>query len=468
MPSEPTPNHRERARSYGCSVCALIAALLLVACEAPSVIRATPEASPEALMTPTSSAGGSPTSIPAPPIADGRRIERIAFAASVDRDGKPVTETSVFSESPEQMYLCVQIRDVQLGTQFRAYWFEDGKIIGQSDALATRDDEVVWVALGYRPIAALNPASEHSVELQIDTQTVDRFLFRVGVGDTEDVVAQAAFASGFDALGKPVDVRRSFSEDASELRLLARISRQIDPVGMIFTSIWYRGDTAIAYINPQRIGEDEEPDVPSSSATATPASVLDRPSTVLEFTYTPNGTLPRGNYRASILLNGTEVRSVPFEVSDAASAEVPDGEDEEDRDETEEPVDEPDDNVDDTPPSIGQLVITAQVDDLTSEPDAVNIWVWEGRVRTSQALFATFSVNDLAKDDDVRLVVERDGVTIDTIEIEHEAIDDGWVATEIEIAMPSQAGRMYTYTVTVEIDGESVAERAFEVWGVGS
>jgi len=435
--------------------------VLSAACEAPSVIRATPPATTKELVTPTVAVAGSPTAVPAPAPVVGGQIERIAFATRVDRNGEPAEETSVFPETPEQMYLCVQVRDVELGTQFRAYWFADGQIIGQSDALATRADDVVWVTLGYRPIAALSPTSEHSVELQIDTQTVDRFVFRVGVGDAEDVVAQAAFASGFDAAGKPVDEQHVFAEDASELRLLARMSRQVDTAGMLFTSIWYRGETAIAYINPERVSVD---DTTAATPSPTPILPLPRVSTVLEFAYAPTGPLPRGNYRVSLLLNGTEVRSVPFEIGDAAAVKESgdDGRGGEDESDDEEAPDAS------GLPTIGQLVVTAEIDDETNEPVAVNIWVWEGRARSRQELFATFSVNDLDGGDDVRVTIERDGETFDTIEIEHVGLDAGWLAAAFDITLPSQAGRMYSYTVTIEINGENVAERSFEVWGVNS
>ena len=457
MHSEATGNHRARAVDYLRIAGVLLLALIVGACEAPSVIRATPQGSPEALLTPTPQATATPTS-PAPVSASTRQIEHIAFATQVKRDGEPVQETSVFPETPEQMYLCVQVRNVALGTRFRAYWFSDGQIIGQSDALATRDDEVVWVALGYRPIAALSPTSEHSVELQIDTQTIDRYLFRVGVGDAKDVVAQAAFASGFDAAGKPVDVRNAFPEDTTELRVLARISRQVDSTGMIFTSIWYRGDTAIAYVNPETVVPEDSPDAtatPASGvATATPARV----STVLSFTYTPGSALPRGDYRVSLLLNGTEVRSIPFVVGSDAAGTAPDddGPDTEDR---------PNDGAD-TAAKIAQLVITAEIDGETSEPAAVNIWVWEAGVRETQTLYATFSIDNLYASNDVRVKIDRDGDEVDEIDVDHGDVESGWVAAEFEISTPRHAGRMFKYTVTVEINGDVAAERSFEVWAV--
>lgn len=460
MHSEPIGNPRARAANCALVLCCLIAAVLAGACAAPSVIRATPPASPEALVTQPAPGVGSPTSTPEPDVSDARQIERVAFATRIDSAGGPVEETSVFAESPGQMYLCVQLRDVELGTSFRAYWFENGQIIGQSDALATRDDEIVWVALVYRPIAALSPTSEYSVELQVDEQTVDRFVFRVGVGDADDVVAQAAFATGFDAAGKPVDIRRIFADDTAELQLLARISRQIDPRGMLFTSIWYRGDTAIAYVNPVTLASDDV----ESTATPTTATATETPgraSTVLAFTYKPNGKLPRGNYRVSLLLNGTEVRSIPFVVGDATVAEKP----EEPADVVPVEPDDPNDRAAESEATLGQLVITADVD-ANNEPTEVNIWVWEGPVRTTQALFATFSVSNLAQDDDVTLTFARDDEVFDTRAAEHEALDTGWIATEFEISMPRRSGRMYTYTVVVQINGESVAERTFEVWAV--
>jgi hypothetical protein len=395
--------------------------------------------------------------IPAPVAQAQRTVERVAFATRVRRNGEPMDERSGFSESPAQMYLCVQVRDIELGTRFRAYWFSEGQIIGQSDALATREDDVVWVALGYRPIAALDPTRQHSVELQIDTQTIDRYYFRVGAGEAADVIAEAAFTTGFNEAGKPVDTRDTFAEDEAELRLLARISRQVDPTAMLFTSVWYRGDTTIAWISPETLPNDATPGDDSEQAEGTPATAI-RPSTVLAFTYQPNSPLPRGSYRVALLLNGTEIRSIPFTVGDAAApTEDAPGDD---------PADDSSPDQEAEAAIVEQLVITAAVDPDTGEPAAVNIWVWEDGVREEQELYATFSVTDLAADDEVIIAIERDGDIVDTLRVEHQGLQRGWVATAFEIDTPRVAGTMARYRVVIEINGRAKAERAFEVWAV--
>ena len=267
-------------------------ALLLSACTTPEIIRETPQPDSTATQTLVPI-----VTTPAPTgtaiVAESRRkIERITLATEVTEDGAPRDERSAIPEEAEHFYLCVQVREVQQGSRFQAIWFEGGEIIGRSEKMALEDaTKPVWIAMQYRPIARLNPASDHAVELIVDDQTINRLVFRVGVGDPSDAVAAAAFTSGFDALGKAINPQTRFHVDTPQLTLRVRISNRVDPAGMLFTTLWYRENVQIAQRAPDGTSDDPRR---------------------LDFTLAPTSPLPPGDYRVALLLNGTEVRSIPF------------------------------------------------------------------------------------------------------------------------------------------------------------
>lgn len=286
---------RDAARGIRCLLL-LSLALWTAACTTPEIIRETPQPSTTATSTlvpveVTVAPTGTPTIETA-----SRRIEQIVLATQVSDSGEPIDARSAIPESAEMFYLCVQVRRVTQGSRFQAIWFEGSDILGRSEKRALEDaSSPVWIALQYRPIAKLNPAREHAVELFIDDERIDRLVFRVGVGDPAGAVAAAAFTSGFDALGKPIDPQTYFKVDTPRLTLRVRISNQVDPTSMLFTTLWYREDTQIGQRGPDAQGPDPRR---------------------LDFTLTPSIPLPPGNYRVALLLNGAEVRSVPFVMTD--------------------------------------------------------------------------------------------------------------------------------------------------------
>lgn len=270
----------------------LAIALLLASCTTPEIIRETPQPDP----TETPTLVPVETQVPAAESTEThsprRQIERITLATEVAEDGTPRDERASIPEGVESFYLCVQVRDVEQGSRFQAIWFEGGEILGRSERIALEDaSDPVWISLQYRPIAKLNPARDHAVELIVDDETIERFAFRVGVGNPADAVAAAAFTSGFDALGKSINPQTYFHVDTPQLTLRVRISNRVDPAGMLFSTIWYRGDTQIA---------QRAPDEPLTDPRR------------FDFTFTPSSPLTPGNYRVALLLNGNEVRSVPF------------------------------------------------------------------------------------------------------------------------------------------------------------
>ncbi|HMM43068.1 MAG TPA: hypothetical protein PKA95_14315, partial [Thermomicrobiales bacterium] len=235
----------------------------------------------------------SPTTA-APPFT----IDRVAFSTRIDDSDAPVAETTVVSEKARQIFLCVHVSGIRAGAPFRAYWIENDQVIGQSDAISIETrGRPTWVALEYRPPFQLKPDADYAVELLIDNEKIDRYMFRAGSGDPAKAIAEAAFASGFNAAGKPTGVRMTFPSDAPELIFRARISNMVDPAGWNFTTLWYRDDVLIA-----QLGADPTDD-----------------PRLLAFTLRPNGSLPPGSYSVSLLLNGVETRTVPFEITAAGS-----------------------------------------------------------------------------------------------------------------------------------------------------
>lgn len=287
------------ARNAGRLVrCALLLALtlLVAACTTPEIIRETPQ--PGSTSTPTL-VPVEPTIAPTgtATVASSRsQIEQIVLATEVADDGEPKDPRSAIPEAAEIFYLCVQVRRVEQGSRFQAIWFEGTDILGRSEKRALEDaSEPVWMAMQYRPIGKLNPAREHAVELFVDEESIDRLIFRVGVGNAADAIAAAAFTTGFDAIGKAINPQTYFKVDTPQLTLRVRISNQVDPAPLMLSTIWYREDTPIAQRGPDPPGQDPRR---------------------LDFTFTPSSPLSPGNYRVALLLNGTEVRSISFVLTD--------------------------------------------------------------------------------------------------------------------------------------------------------
>jgi hypothetical protein len=448
MPLEPTANllaRRASARSAG----ALVALTLLVlsGCSAAGVIRATPDASPTADLRPTAVR---PTPRPLPsPIVDASMpsIERVALATSVDQNGAPTNETTVFSEHPPKMYLCVAVRALKANTTFRAVWYENGQIKGQSDAVADSDSaDLRWFALGYSPVFAFDPHVDHVVELVVNQTSIDRYAFRVGVGDAKAVIAEATLAVGTDANSSPIGASKAFYVDVQQIVLWARVSSEVDPTGMSFSTTWYRGNTQIAQIGP----DGGQPNLPP---TPTPASRR------MTFTFVPPTQLTPGGYHVDLYLNGLPIASYPFNIS-LVPPPTP----------TPQPTPTPEPTV--PPPTatpdtraaaVTDLVIAHEVDPDSSAPVGPPIFTLEGEAESLVKPWIAVHVTNLGKDDKLELVVTRNGDEYGTRKLKAAKIDDGWNAAHVDLDTPHADEQPYVYSVSVLLNGEQTLDTSFQV-----
>ncbi|MDQ3548336.1 MAG: hypothetical protein M3439_05880 [Chloroflexota bacterium] len=419
----------------------LALALLLASCTTPEIIRETPQ--PSSTETPTltlveTEVVPTGTAAPAQP---RRQIERIALATDIADNGAPEDERSAIPEAAENFYLCVQVRDVEQGSRFQAIWFEGGDIIGRSDKLALEDAaEPVWISLQYRPIAKLNPAREHAVELVVDDETIERLVFRVGVGDPSDAVAAVAFTSGFDTLGRAIDPQTRFHVDTPQLTLRVRISNQVDPAGMLFSTLWYRDDTQIA---------QRAPDAPPGEPQATPTSDPRR----FAFTFTPTSPLTPGNYRVALLLNGTEVRSIPFVMTDEAipAATTP-------SDPAAEPTRIPLPSAPTATPvpsdaEVDDIVVASRIDFASQAPADGPFFTWEGDPETVVVLWLSVAVRDVQPSDTLEIVVMLDDEYYGSVTLTEASLESGWLAGRVELVTPSEGDSPLIYTFSAHING---------------
>ncbi len=401
------------------------ATVAFAACTTPEIIRETPQPGSTATQTlvPIETTAA-PTWTTVADTSTGR-IERIALATDVADDGTPQDERSVIPEEAERFYLCVQVSEVEQGSRFHAIWFEGGEIIGQSEKFAPEDSsEPVWIAMQYRPIAKLNPARDHAVELFVDDVAIERFTFRVGVGNAADAVAAAAFTTGFDTIGKAINPQTRFHVDTPNLTLRVRISNQVDPAGMIFSTLWYRGDTQIAQRAPDGPSEDPRR---------------------FDFTLTPASPLPPGNYRVALLLNGTEVRSIPFVLTDEVLPTA-----------TTAPTPAPTAPASDV--EVVDVIVASRIDADSLEPLDGPLSEWEGTPGGVASLWVAIDVRNVRRIDTIEIVVLKDDEFYGSIVLDETNLEEGWLSGRVELDVPASDRDPITYFFRVLVNGEPQQE----------
>jgi hypothetical protein len=427
--------------------------LVLLACAPPAIENVTPTANPTLPpieITPIIEAPLQVTPITGP----AQDIERVVFATRIEPDGAPVDERTVVPELPEMIYLCVYVRELTDDTRYRAYWFQDGQIIGQSDATVSgRAGQPGWVALRYRPIARLIPSATHEVELRVDDTVIDRYLFRVGVGALHDAISEAAFTSDFDIVGKPTDPRDVFNTRETQFTLKVRVSNQVDPSGMALTTHWFRGDAQIARVNPD----------PESPAFADPPNPRR-----FDFTFRPATRLTPGEYRVVLLLNGAEVRSIPFRITvDEVTIEPPPDQEREELAADPKPVPTLAPTATGVPqvapPAVTEIVVTTSVDPQMNHPTAEALSHVEIAAGSRGSYWVAVKVRDLLATDVVQVSVWRDDNLQQRDTLDHEGRSSEWLAVEVQLAAPSTGQVSVLYDIEVAINGRLVRDARIQV-----
>ena len=369
-------------------------------------------------------------------------IERIVLTTELEGDGEPANEVSVLSQEQQNVFLAVRVRGLAQETSFQAIWFEGDEVIGQSNESADADDDdSQWVALPFRSIAALNPAAAHSVELLIDERRVNTFAFRVGVGNPDDVIAEAELGVSINEEGELQAEGDTFDRFVPQIVLMARVSNQVDPTGMIFTAHWMRGNVPLAQTVPDggqpRLGGEAEGENPR----------------LMTFTLTPQGSLIPGDHTVSIHLNGSPIAEYDFTIAT----------DDEDVPGTE-PTEEVEPTPTEEPPSVtvNNIVVTDEVDEDTSEPDD-GLNSLDAYPSQLLELIVTIELEDLSIDNRIEFTVGIGGGIIERYQLPVAALEDGWLATPVDFRAPDIAGRTVEYEIIVYVDGVWSESSTFSV-----
>lgn len=405
------------------AVLLVLAGLLISSCSAGSQFDAQPTQTPvpEVAESPT------PTELPfagtqtAESSETSLVIERVVLTTSVDEDGTPVNEVSVLSQEQQNIYLAVRARHVPANARFQAIWFEGDEVIGQSDAIVEgSNDQTLWVSLRFRPIAQLNPAAQHSVELIVNDRSVNSYAFRVGVGNPEDIIAEAALALEVDDSGRPVDETRRFDRQSNQIRLATRISNMVDPGGMIFTAHWMRGDILLFQGPP----DEAQPDASNRN---------------MVFTYQPEPGLVIGSHRVVLRLNGTIIGEYRFEVVDGTAS----------GDET--PAVQPTATPVANQVELVSVVVAESVNRESSAPDFAvqRLEVWPTQV---VELYVALDLRHLDSNNAVEIITSIGNSVLERIPAPRGSGERGWIAVQIEFRAPDVANREVTYEINVRID----------------
>lgn len=363
-------------------------------------------------------------------------IERVVLATELAEDGEPTEEVSVLSQEQQNIYLTVRARGIAEGTSFKAVWFEDDQVIGQSDErVEATNGDGQWVALPFRPIAQLNPAANHTVELVINDRRINVYAFRVGVGDPSDVIAEATLALGTNEEGEPISPGDTFDRFAPQLVLAVRISNMVDPTGMVFNSFWLREDLPI---------DQRPPDGGQPQLATDPPDPNDRKMT---FTHVPQAPLVPGEYSVTVLLNGSEIASYPFTIASGDIA-IATAEPTERGAATASPAES---NV-----RVTDLFIASAIDEETGEPDSERVRVWETEAQESVPFYVSVALSDLRVDDVVSFSIGIRGSVIDRYELPVAAFESGWLSTEVEMRAPDNPNDAVEYEIAVYVNDTRV------------
>jgi hypothetical protein len=384
-------------------------------------------------------AGPGPTHLPfaAALTAEAREtpylIERVTLATNVDAGGVPLDELTVIPSDSRLMFLSVLVTGLRPPVRFRAFWIEGDEIIGQSEVMVEESSGPArWVSLGLQTTADLDPAQPHSVELRINNRLVDSYTFRVGTGELADVIAEATVSLGTRE-GQPVEAGQLFDIFAPQIVAIVRVSQNVDPKGMIFNAFLYRGDTLIEQRTPDG-GQIVLPPEPT---------LLDRQMT---FTFLPDTSFPEGDYHITILINGTEVLTLPFTV-------IP----------FERPTATP------IPPTVGptatpvssgisllEIRLTRALDPKTGNPTGDAITSWTGNPSEQTQLWLSLQLSNVRIDD----VVEVDGLLYDRhINRYHYPVasfEQGWLALPVNLWAPARDEGVKSYVFLVFVNGVQV------------
>lgn len=363
-------------------------------------------------------------------------IERVVIATAIHDDGAPANEVSVLSQEQQNVYLSIRARHIPGNAQFQANWFENSEPIGRSETTVGQSDQARWVSLGFRPIALLNPAAVHSVELVVNDRLIDTYAFRVGVGNASDVIAEANLAAGVDEDGRPIGAATQFDPSTSQVALVTRISRMVNPTGMIFTAQWMRGPVLLH----QSVPDGGQPGAGGER---------------MSFTYTPQGRLVPGEHRVILRLNGAVISEYPFLVAPLnGSAEESPDEETDDQEPTEPP---PGDNVE-----ILSFGLALAVSGETSAPEQLidHLEAWPTQ---EIELFVALEVANLRSANALEIVISIANGIVARHNYPVAATGHGWLSYPVTMRAPDVPDATVIYEISIRVDNVQVASTTLTI-----
>ncbi|MCC6936122.1 MAG: hypothetical protein IT333_06375 [Thermomicrobiales bacterium] len=142
----------------------------------------------------------------------------------------------------------------------------------------------------------------------------------------------------------------------------------------------------------------------------------------------------------TLLLNGVEARTVPFEVTAAGGV----------------PPEEP--SPTETPaladaPRITDIVVTDRVNPRTNAPVGDDITMWDARAESTADLWLAIEVENLTRDDVVEVRLHRRGSLYSNERLPRQIREQGWIAVPLSVEVPALQNGPVEYTITVLVNG---------------
>ena len=384
-------------------------------------------------------AGAAPTHLPfaAALTAEAREtpyvIERVTLATNVDADGVPIDEVTVIPSDSRRMFLSVLVTGLKPPVRFRAFWLEGDIIIGQSEVIVEESSGIArWVSLGFLTETDLDPSKPHAVELRINNRLVNSYAFRVGTGELADIIAEATVSLGTRD-GVPVGAGQIFDIFSPQIVAVVRISEKVDPTGMIFNALLYRGETLIEQKSSDG-GPLELPPEPTR---------LDRQMT---FTFLPDASFAEGDYHIAILVNGVKALQMPFTVipfQRPTATEI-----------------SPTVGPTATPVSSGirllDIVLTKELEVMTGDPTGTEITGWVGDPNEQRDYWLSIELADVRIDDVVEVDALLDGRHVNRHRYPIASFEQGWLSRPVSLWAPAADAKIKAYKFLVFINGIQV------------
>lgn len=229
--------------------------------------------------------------------ANTAQVSAVAFGTGIGDDGKVTGEAVRFPGGTTTLYASFDFRNIQRTDGLDWTWYVDNAVLDAGSVrLGRRESGSDWLSVtGAGGLANGN----YQLEIRSGSVTLYRGGVQIGEAQTSNVTIGAlTFAAGVDENGAPIGAATSFANlhevfalfDATTLRS-----------GMVVKTIWYFDDSEVLV--------DESP-------------WTDDDMTIGWVSIRHPDGMPVGAYRLEILVDGVQVQSGVFRVTDRTDATV--------------------------------------------------------------------------------------------------------------------------------------------------